>query len=98
MTLSSSNAESKYQLEQDASYKFNRALHGNPELRPGEHLIDPTKHSDFTNNSINHKIFDAMLVAKDMTCTLKELQTITNVDGVQNYLRELNKMGLIKMV
>lgn len=100
MNFTSSNPDSKYQLESNAAYKFNKAAHGNPELRPGTFLVNPTKHSDFTEISINYRVFTMLLFAKDSTCTLKQFADHIGVDGhtLQGYLRELNKMGILRMV
>lgn len=100
MNFTSKNPESRYQLEPNAAYKFNKAAHGNPELRPGTFLVNPTKHSDFTEISINYRVFTMLLFAKDATCTLNDMYMRIGVDGhtLQGYLRELNKMGILRMV
>jgi hypothetical protein len=100
MNFTSGNPESKYQLEPNAAYKFNKAAQGSPELRPGTILVNPTKHSDFTEISINYRVFNMLLFARDATCSLKDMHMRIGVEGVQlqGYLRELNKMGILRMV
>ena len=100
MNFTSGNPESKYQLEPNAAYKFNKAAQGSPELRSGTILVNPTKHSDFTEISINYRVFNMLLFAKDATCSLKQFADRIGVDcnTLQGYLRELNKMGTLRMV
>lgn len=101
--LTSSNPESKYMLEENALDLYNKAARGRPVLRTevqnaGKGFVNRAKHGNFTDGSINVKIFHRMSVAKRKTCTLNELQTSIVVTGMQGYLRELNKMGILRMV
>lgn len=102
--LTSSNPESKYILEENALDLYNKAARGRPVLRTevqnaGKGFVNRAKHGNFTDGSINVKIFHKMSAAEDFTCTLNELQTsIGGTADIPGYLRELNKMGILRMV
>ena len=100
MPLSSSSPTSQYVLEQNSSYAYNLARAGTPLLRAGESLVNVNKHNTFDVISVNYRIYMKLFNTDGNRCTLAEISAplglmLTEVTG---YLRELNKMSILRLV
>lgn len=100
MPLSSSSPTSQYVLEQNSSYAYNMARAGTPLLRDSESLVNVNKHNTFDVVSVNYRIYMVLFNTNGNRCSLAEISAPLGLmtNEVACYLRELNKMSILRLV